>query len=129
MAIKVNLDQLPKVIEQLTQEFAQKFTAEAATMAIELTPVKTGGLRGSIGVFESNQTDNSGTKDASGTSTKAKVTAQSNGISGFKDVYVTAGADYSQGIEFGTANRPATPFMRPVVDQAQAIANRVAKEI
>ena len=129
MTIKVNLDQLPQVIKGLTEQFAQQFAAEAASMAVDLTPVLSGTLRGSIGVYDSNQTDNSGTQDADGSSTKSKIEAQSKGINGFRDIYVTSGADYSEMVEFGTAKRQAKPFMRPVVDQAQAIANKVAKEI
>lgn len=127
MAKTIPIADLSKWVSQISTEFSQKFAAEAASRVVDLTPVLTGGLRGSIGVYDTPATDNSGVKDESGGSTKSKIESQSARLKG--DAYVTAGADYSEQVEFGTASRAARPFMRPVVAQAQDIANKISKEL
>jgi len=115
------------------ERFVKSFAVELASEVIQETPVDTGNLRNSW--YASQQPEN---RDIDGLSRNAVSEIAIEAVK-FKpgDVfYILNGAAYARRLEYGFSgpdslgrvyNQPPQPYVRPVANRAQQIADRVAK--
>jgi hypothetical protein len=112
------------------ETFAKEVTQELAEEVIKRTPVDTGFLRGSW--FSALNTATgffSGAADKGGRTTAGQVKLKISQLKIGDTVYVLNGARYAAIVETGTSKQAPNGFVRTTVNDARAIAERVARRL